>query len=221
MISSGMLPADDLPFLPLSERGEILHSANRLPHWQQEGRAYFVTFRLADSLPAELIEEWEAERTVWLGLHPEPWSVAQEQEYHQRFTGHLERALDEGHGSCVLRSPDIARMVGDALGFFESSRCRQLAWVVMPNHVHALFVPLGTSTLQSLLHSWKSFTAKAINTRQQTTGSVWQKDYFDRLIRDTSHFGNCVRYIRRNPLHARLHAGESLLWESDWVRKIG
>ncbi len=210
----------DLPFLPLSERGEIQHTANRLPHREQEGRAYFVTFRLADSLPAELLEQWEQERAIWLSLHPEPWSPAEEGEYHRRFSGRLERALDEGHGSCVLRRPEIAEKVGAALAFFEGDRCRQLAWVVMPNHVHALFVPLGESVLQSLLHSWKSFTAKAINTLLETTGSLWQKDYFDRLIRDADHCGNCVRYIRRNPSHAHLKTDEFLHWESEWARNI-
>ena len=210
----------DLPFLPLSERGEIQHTANRLPHREQEGRAYFLTFRLADSLPAELLDQWERERANWFSLHPEPWSPVEEEEYHLRFSGRLERALDEGHGSCVLRQSEIAEKVGDALAFFEGDRYQQLAWTVMPNHVHVLFAPLGEWTLQNLLHSWKSFTAKAINALLHTTGSLWQKDYFDRLIRDADHFGNCVRYIRRNPAHAHLKPGEFLHWESEWAKRV-
>ena len=53
---------------------EVRHTENRLPHWQQEGAVYFVTFRLADAIPAQLRYQWEDEREVWLKFHPEPWS---------------------------------------------------------------------------------------------------------------------------------------------------
>jgi REP-associated tyrosine transposase len=42
---------------------EIRQTGNRLPHWQQEGAVYFVTFRLADAIPAKLCVQWEEERT--------------------------------------------------------------------------------------------------------------------------------------------------------------
>jgi hypothetical protein len=33
---------------------DIRFTANRLPHWQQKGAVYFVTFRLADAVPHHL-----------------------------------------------------------------------------------------------------------------------------------------------------------------------
>lgn len=90
----------------------------------------------------------------------------------------------------------------------------------MPNHVHSLFVPFEAWTLERILHSWKSYSAKEINVRIHASGSVWQKDYFDRLVRDESHFRNCVRYIRRNPIKARLRPGEFLHWESELAKGI-
>ncbi len=80
---------------------EIRHTENRLPHWQQQGAVYFVTFRLADAVPLNLRTQLENERATWLRLHPQPWSAESEQEYHQRFTGAVERWLDAGHGACV------------------------------------------------------------------------------------------------------------------------
>jgi REP-associated tyrosine transposase len=55
---------------------------------------YFITFRLADAIPAHLRSQWENEREIWLRLHPEPWSVEVESEYHKRFSGTIERWLD-------------------------------------------------------------------------------------------------------------------------------
>jgi hypothetical protein len=54
---------------------EIRHTENRLPHWQQEGATYFVTFRLADSIPSEFRSQWANEREAWLRFHRKPWSA--------------------------------------------------------------------------------------------------------------------------------------------------
>src|SRR5438874_3594660 len=80
---------------------EIRHTENRLPHWQQENAVYFITFRLADAILSHLRNQWESDRATWLRLHPEPWSVEDEFEYHKRFSGTIERWLDAGHGSCL------------------------------------------------------------------------------------------------------------------------
>ncbi len=211
---------EDLPFRPFNQRGEIERTSNRLVHWEQGGRAYFVTFRLADSLPGELLSKWDVERAHWLQSHPVPWTLDEEAAFHRRFSLRIERALDEGHGACLLRSPEHSVIVGKVLDFFDGDRYQQLAWVVMPNHVHALFVPTEGWTLERILHSWKSYSAKQINVSLQMSGPLWQKDYFDRLIRDESHFRNCVRYIRRNPIKAGLHSGEFLHWESALARGV-
>jgi len=46
--------------------------SGELPHWRQEGTTYFVTFRLADSLPQQKLQPWRAERDLWMQSHPEP-----------------------------------------------------------------------------------------------------------------------------------------------------
>src|SRR2546423_13114376 len=82
---------------------DIRFTANRLPHWQQKGAVYFVTFRLVDAVPHHLRTQWETERATWLRFHPQPWTVNTEREYHNRFSGAMERWLAAGHGSrCVL-----------------------------------------------------------------------------------------------------------------------
>ena len=64
---------------------EIARTRNYLPHWQQPGATYFITFRLADAVPAGLRTGWLAERSAWMAWHPEPWSAETEKEYHERF----------------------------------------------------------------------------------------------------------------------------------------
>ncbi len=201
-------------------RSDIEKHTTVLPHWEQPGASYFVTFRLADSLPQKKLDDWKRERDAWVIAHPKPWSEEVEKEFHEHFSSSIERWLDAGHGSCVLRDPNAAHIVGDALNHFESVRCVQHAWVVMPNHVHVLFTLLGGHPLENLLHSWKSFTANKIHSITGDQCRLWQRDYFDRLIRDNAHFQNCVRYIRKNPMKAHLRPGEFLLYESEWVGSV-
>lgn len=201
------------PFFPLHPNEKITFTANRLPHWEQPGRSYFVTFHMDDSLPQPVLDKLEEEREKWHVHHPRPWSSEVEEEYTRRFVGWVNAALDQGHGSCVLRQPAIAQIVEDALKFFEGERCNQIAWVIMPNHVHTVFTLLEPHRLAELLHSWKSFTAKRINRIINGNGVFWQKDYFDRLIRNEDHLVRCVNYIRENGRKAGLSPEEYRHWE--------
>ena len=199
---------------------DIRHTGNRLPHWQQEGAVYFITFRLADAIPSRLRNQWESERETWLKIHPEALSDEIDREYHRRFSGAIERWLDAGHGACLLRRRECAEIAAETLRHFEGERVVMISSVVMPNHVHALFVQNPEWPLEKLIRSWKGFSARKINSLLERSGNFWQRDYFDRLVRDEEHFANCVRYIRRNPAKAQLTQNEFILWESDLARSI-
>jgi REP element-mobilizing transposase RayT len=95
-----------------------------------------------------------------------------------------------------------------------------ISFVVMPNHVHALFVQNPDWALEKVIQSWKGFSARQVNKRLTRSGHFWQRDYFDRLVRDEKHFANCVRYIRRNPEKARLGKDQFILWESEVAQAI-
>lgn len=200
---------------------EIIHTSNRLPHWEQAGVPCTVTFRLADSLPKSLLDSWAEERAIWKKLNPEPWSAKTQTEYNQRFGGTVNDWLDRGHGSCLLREAENRQPIAEVFQHFDEDRYVMVAFVVMPNHVHAVFVLNQKWPLHKVVHSWKSWSSSQIKKRiSGHEGSVWQKDYHDRLIRDDRHFRNAVLYIRRNPSRARLRNGEFLLWESDLARRI-
>src|SRR5205823_9173740 len=66
-----------------------------LPHWRQDGALYFVTWRTADSMPRERVDQWMEQRDAWLKAHPEPWSMHEEQEYYRLFPDRWETWLDE------------------------------------------------------------------------------------------------------------------------------
>lgn len=202
------------PYLAISQ------TENLLPHWQQAGAAYFITFRLADSVPADLRAQWKDERATWLRINPQPWKAEIEAEYHKRFSGAIERWLDAGYGSCILRQRQYAQIVNQAIRHFDGQRLALISSVIMPNHAHALFVLNQEHQLEDLLRSWKAFSARSINQLRGQCGKLWHRSYFDRIVRDQQHLANCVRYIRRNPKKARLKPGEYILYESELAKQI-
>ena len=191
---------------------------NRLPHWEQKGALYFVTFHLADSIPAEVRARIERRRDAWLARHPEPWSAETEQEYRELYLGEVERALDEGRGLCPLRAAACSGVAAEALQHFDGDRVDVMAFVVMPNHVHTAVIPRGDWSLEKLVHSWKRWSAVRVNRLTGKAGELWQPDYFDTIVRDRVHLGRVLRYIRNNPAKAGLREGEFVLYESEFAR---
>jgi REP element-mobilizing transposase RayT len=185
-----------------------LHFRGKLPHLKREGSIYFVTFRLADSLPAAKIAQLKQERQIILEQahaqkHPLTWH--EEQQLLNWYCERVETLLDSGMGSCWLSKPEVATIVAGALRFFERQRYDLRAWVVMPNHVHAVVWPHPGHTLSTVLHSWKSYTSKQANKALGRTGkSFWQDESFDHWIRDQDECARLVAYVENNPVKAGL-----------------
>ena len=203
---TGKMPV--LPFQAFDPSSSIAIHNRNLPHWQQEGRTYFVTFRLADSLPQQKLQQWEAEREVWLRQHPHPHTDEQQRGFHERFSDRVQQWLDAGYGECWLRRPDVSAVVEEALKHLAGERYELGAYVIMPNHVHVLVTPLGDHALSDTLHSWKSYTANRINSILGRSGAVWQQEYFDHIVRNELSLEQFAAYIRQNPAQAGVHTGE-------------
>ncbi len=172
-----------------------LHGGN-LPHWRQEGALYFVTWRTADSMPRERVDQWYAEREAWLREHPEPWSPAVEAEYYQEFPDRWEAWLDESHGECVLAQAEPRQIVEDVLRHDDGRKYRLEEFVVADNHVHVLVTPLGKHTLSEALQAWKSVSAHRINKALGRSGEFWQKESFDHIVRSAEQMERFRGYIR-------------------------
>ncbi len=203
-----------LPFIPFDKDRPASIYTRSLPHWQQAGAAYFVTFRLVDSLPKEVFNRWREELDVALRetAHAANASESEKREaaerisedYHEK----LERHLDEGIGACWLRNPEVSAIVENALRHFDGDRYLLGSYVIMPNHVHVLVRPAMEHKLPDILQSWKSFTAKEANKSLGRSGGFWQDESFDHIVRDEQQLQKFSRYIEENPLKAGLPEGQ-------------
>ena len=195
-----------------------------LPHWDQEGATYFITWRTADSISTETWQYWRRLRTEWLldhGINPSDpaWRKQLEElpeevrKDFRRFATALESEMDSCHGDCILRNEPFARIVEETLRHFDGSRYLLGDFVIMPNHVHLLVGALPRNQLLSQITSWKKWSAIQINRIAGRSGRLWQDESFDHLVRDEAAFKRYRRYIAENPAKAKLRDGEYILWQ--------
>jgi REP element-mobilizing transposase RayT len=180
---------------------------SRLPHWNSTAPV-FVTFNLYDAMPREYVEKLEAERRMRITELERLKGKATPAELHAieaMIQERVEECLDSGVGGCFMNDARVAEIVAGTVTHFDSERYELYAWTVMPNHVHAVF--WTEERLDSVLHSWKSYSAKKSNAVLARQGKFWQDDYYDRTIRNQNHFEQTVKYVVQNPQSAGL---------SDW-----
>jgi REP-associated tyrosine transposase len=191
-----------------------------LPHWSQAGAICFITWRTWDSIPDTVLRTWLEERDAWLRRHGIDPKAGDWPNRLQQFDSETVRAfqlmladrwndqLDACHGACVLRRPDLSKVVADSLRHFDGDRYDLTDYVVMPNHVHVLVAFPDEDSMLQQCESWKHFTATQINRALGRKGRFWQQDGFDHLVRSPEQFDYLRRYISENPVRARLRARE-------------
>ena len=163
-----------LPFRFFDPKEDCLVIERRLPHWSQPGTVCFLTWRCWDFSPAPSSIPG-LPRSAWLLQHgidveADNWQdqlaqlpLADQRDFHSRLSARWEAALDEGHGACVLRRPELGRIVANSLRHFDEDRYLLTDFVVMPNHAHVLAVFPDPKQMLIQCESWKHFTATRIN----------------------------------------------------------
>ncbi len=165
------------------------HTRGYLPHFDEPELIQSITFRLKDSLDPS--RAYELEHGIQVNEIQQLFSL-------------LDDDLDKGFGKCWLADPKIGLMVQQALQYFHNERYRLLCWVIMPNHVHCIIQQMEGFALSAIVRSWKSYTAVRANRILGRSGPFWQKDYFDRFVRNRSHLVSAAYYIHYNPVAAGL-----------------
>lgn len=184
------------------KRHEYAHISfdGELPHWEQEGTLQFVTFRLKDSIPKCKIQEFAELKKEWIATHPKPWSPDDWFELTEYFEKKIEHSLSQGSGECILGIPECCDIVIKTLEFYDGKLYELYDYAVMPNHIHMVILP--GYDLSIIIGRIKQYTAKRINTLLGREGHLWQRSYFDRLVRSVSNYSEIARYIKSNPFPA-------------------
>ncbi len=199
--------AGETPALPdVRDRGYLPHFENRA--------IQFITFRLYDSVPKELIEEWKMVLTQESDAEG-PSDVARQM--HKL----VDKFEDSGYGQCFLADSRVADMMEQTLKHDDGKKYDVISYCIMPNHVHVMIRVYEGVSLSSILHTWRSYSAHEANKILERSGEFWMKDYYDRYIRDARHYAAVVQYIKDNPSKAGLGKQASRLLIAPPVTGLG
>ncbi len=208
---------EDVAFFDRNESYSVLERG--LPHWAQAGTLCFITWRLADSLPASACQRLDVDIAIVLGdegLSAQgDWRAelmlrddAARGNVHWKLFATRDKYLDAGYGRCLLRKTQHALEVIKSLRHFDEDRYFLTDAVVMPNHCHFIAAFCSEEVMLKQCEEWKRFTARKINAAEGIKGEFWQVDQFDHLIRSESQFEHYRRYIGNNPTAANLRESE-------------
>lgn len=199
----------------------------RLPHIQPEGATFFLTSRLADSLPTEVIERLHQEKEK-LDYELEKIFNKKEQEETKHFASERmfsqwDDALDASNtGTRYLSDPRIANLVSESIHYRNGKVYDLIAFCVMPNHMHLVFTPLKEDTekyysLSKIMHSLKRHTAREANLIRGRSDAFWQHENYDHFIRDGTELERIVKYVLYNPVKANL-VNEQKNWKWSYCK---
>jgi REP element-mobilizing transposase RayT len=176
-----------------------------LPHWLVADHAYFVTLRLAGTIPKAVVAELESERTALAKANA---SEAALTELARRQFLQVERCLHAvDNDRDWLTRPGIPEIVLANLDWLEKQR----GWLVnavtiLSNHVHFLLRNSEgrSGALLEDLGQYKNYVARQANRILGRTGTFWAREGFDHWCRDEAKVIGVARYICDNPVKAGL-----------------
>ncbi len=196
--------------------------ANALPHILPIGATFFVTFRLHDSLPKNMLDTFKERRDKRISelkqKQPEGFADLiriEQKKYFKLFDEALEKV---NHGPTWLKQPAIATEIIKQIEKYDGKWYDLLAYCVMSNHVHIIIdtrTQLATSPVEyeislanyiqvdKIMKRIKGASARYSNLTLNRTGQpFWQRDYFDYFPRNQKELGRIINYVLNNPVKA-------------------
>ena len=187
-----------------------------LPHIYVAGAKFFITFRLYNSIPTDVLIKFQEEKALKISeiegrklIDKEKQKVLYQEEkrFFVLFDNILERhATDDS----ALKNPEIAQIVADKMYELDEHYYDLLAFCIMSNHVHLLIDTKNYEIFQEkksvsyFMQLLKGGTAFQINRKLGRKGTFWQAESYDHIVRNEKALLNITRYIALNPVKAGL-----------------
>ncbi|GIV85694.1 MAG: hypothetical protein KatS3mg052_2701 [Candidatus Roseilinea sp.] len=192
-----------------------------LPHYHPPDATYFVTFRLAGSLPQQVLESlrqaYEQEEAL-LRQRLQGQLLGEEiYKLQKRIFARYDAALDlAAGGPHWLADRCLANVVAREIRALHPTHYALLAYCIMSNHVHLLLDLHGIpdpprlasgqhhTPLNHALRLLKGRTARFCNQMLGRSGPFWTPESYDHVVRDKKECERIIAYIINNPVKAGL-----------------
>lgn len=199
----------------MSLNKHVFKYRRNLPHIQPKSATLFITFRLHGSIPQSVLnnlQRQKEETEARIALIPDEMGRAtqlyiEQKRHFGRFDNYLDRASS---GPQWLKEAEIAKLVTEAIQYYDGERYRLDAFCVMSNHGHVVLEPFQQDdgsyySLRSIMHTIKSYSANEANKVLNRNGqSFWQAESYDHAIRGHDEWIRILQYVMNNPIKAGL-----------------
>jgi putative transposase len=188
------------------------HYKRYLPHIIPPDERLFITFRLANSLPKDIIlklmaEKNKADEQIRKTILDETARKLElykiQKRYFAKFDTYLHQCLNNVQW---LGVEAVAEVLAEALHYRDVKYYQLHAFCIMPNHVHILLTSIiHQEGFFRVLQSLKRHTARKSNELLDMTGNAfWGEESYDHVVRDDEEFVRIIDYIVQNPVKAGL-----------------
>ena len=192
-----------------------------LPHIQPRGATLLVNFRLANSLPIEVVarlraEAGQFEKRLLAMKDPREKHLLRENAQRKLFAKWDDALHHSQSGPFWLKDDRIAEIVVCSIRYYDGKWFDVVAYYIMPNHVHLVLTPYEISetadySLTKIMHNIKRNSANHANKVLERTGAFWQHENYDHFARDGAELERIIKYVLNNPVQAGLVKGRQ-----DW-----
>ncbi len=183
----------------------------KLPHYQPAEATFFVTFRLAGSIPKDVIRRLkENHQLVEKGIISQK-DLTEKEKCELRYAAQKQLFADTDafldanpNEPYWLREKAVAEIVAEAIHYRDQKQYDLHTYTIMPNHVHMMMTLLPNApVLFKVMQHLKRNSAKMSNKFLGRTGlEFWEDESYDHVVRDEKEFYRILNYILRNPIKA-------------------
>jgi len=182
-----------------------------LPHIQPPDASYFVTYRLAGSIPKAVLErlktEWQDFERKLLQVNDESKRIGilrnERKKYFKKYDEILDKILS---GPVWLKNEKVASLISEAIHYCDGKKYILDAFTIKPNHVHMVFYvernEVSPYIVTDILQSLKRYTAMKCNRILNRSGQFWQRESYDHVVRNNRELIRIIKYVLNNPVKA-------------------
>lgn len=162
-----------------------------LPHMYREDAIYSITYRLADSIPKNLIDDYWVTKKQLL---KENRALETKNLYYEKLDQYLDHKND---GPMFLENTEAKKIVTSSIFFFEDKYYKIICFCIMSNHVHLIINTLHfpKKAIGDILGSIKKYSAKHINKYLGCQGTFWQSESYDHIIKSRNELADTISYV--------------------------
>jgi len=186
----------------------MIEYKRNLPHILPEDAVFFVTFRVHNSFPLQVLVDLKSEyqkelKATKINIAKSKILRSRLNEIYNEYFHEFDTLLDNYISDFDLTSNKISKILLEAMHYLDRKEYKLICYCIMPNHVHLIIYKLQ-KPLFKIMQVLKGFSAREISKILNRNGKFWHTESYDNIIRSRNELHTKIQYVLNNPVKAGL-----------------